>query len=200
MSRRKRSLYESKLDVELAEPEYNEDDLVIIEDDRTHDKLVHNHAMQFFAGGVLPKLDGSGPTCKKALHNLTKLYCFSLEMSARKLKMAVIKHIDDFKDLTLSVFLEFARDYYSKYHTDEGDRDGEKDSLALLIKKKLAKFLPQIIEFKMIQEIQKDGKLGRQLVDVLADFYSGHKVVVKQEVLEISGDEQEPVKQESHED
>lgn len=67
-------------------------------------------------------------------------------------------------------------------------------------KKKLAKFLPQIIEFKMIQEVQRDGKLDRQLVDVLADFYSGHKVGVKQEVLEISDDEQEPVKQELHKD
>lgn len=156
--------------------------------------------MQFFTGGVLPKLDGSGSTCKKALLNLINLYAFSLEMSAKKLKMAVIKHIDDYKDLTLPVFLDFARDFYGKYDTDEADHNGEKDGLALLIKKKLAKFLPQIIEFKMVQEIQQDGKLGRQLVDVLANFYSGHKVAVKQEVLEISDDEQDPVKQEVHED
>jgi len=193
-------LYESKLDVELAKPGHNENDLITIEDDHTHDKLVYNHAMQFFASGLLPQLEGSGPTCKKALNVLTLLYGFSLQMSARKLEMAVTKHIDDFKDLTLLVFLEFARNYYKTHYAAEDDRDGEKDRLALLIKKKLAKFLPQIIEFKMVQEIQKDGKLGQQLVDVLADFYSGNKVVVKQEVVEISDDEQKPLKQEPRED
>lgn len=190
--------YELKLDVELAKPGYNEDDLITIEDDHMHNKLVYNHAMKFFASGVLPKLDGSGPACRKALKDLTLLYGFSIEMHARKLEMAVTKHIDDFKDLTLLVFLDFVRDYY-KALGEGNDHDGEKDSLSLLIKKKLAKFLPQIIEFKMLQEIQKDGKLGRQLVDVLANFYSGHKVVVKQEVLEISDDEQDLVKQESDE-
>lgn len=40
------SLYESKLDVELAKPDCNEDDLVTVEDNHTHAKLVYNHAMQ----------------------------------------------------------------------------------------------------------------------------------------------------------
>lgn len=144
--------YESKLDVELAKLGYNEDDLIIIEDDHTRNKLVYNHAIKSFASGVLAKLDGSRPTCKKALKGLTLLYGFSIEMHARKLEMAVNKHIDDFKDLAALVFLKFDHDYY-KSLSEGNDHDSEKDSLSLLIKKKLAKFLPHIIEFKMIQEI-----------------------------------------------
>ena len=117
-------------------------------------------------------------------------------MEIKTLELAVTKHIDNFNGLTLPVFLDFARNYYAN---GENNHDSKNDSLALLIKNKLANFMPQIIRRKMVQEIQKDGKLGEQLVDVLADFYSGHKKAVKRKAwkaLDISDDEQEPVKQE----
>lgn len=56
--------------------------------------------------------------------------------------------------------------------------------------------MPQIIKHKMVQEIQKDGKLGEQFVEVLAESYTVHKAAVKRKFLEISDDEEELVKQE----
>jgi hypothetical protein len=191
------SHYDSKLDAELAKPGYNENVLITIEDDYMHAKHVYNHAIQFLASGFLSKLGGDESTCKETLESLTFVYDFSVLMHAKTLELAVIKHVDDFKGLTLPVFLDFAHSYYAN---DENNHDGENDSLALLIKKMLAKFMPQIIERKMVQEIQKDGKIGQQFVDVLAEFYTGHKVAVKRKVVEISDDEEEPVKQELHED
>lgn len=196
------SHYQSKLDVELAKPDYNENVLIIIEDDHMHDKHVYNYAIQFLASGFLPKLDGHEPTCEETLKTLVLLYEFSQLVSAEKLELAVTKHIDNFKDLTLPMFLELARNYYAN---DQNNHDGEKDGLALLIKKKLAKFMPQIIKRKKAQEIQKDGKLGQQLVEKLAESYTAHKAAVKRQYLEISDDEeelvkQEPVKEESDED
>lgn len=187
-------LYESKLDAELARPDSKEDDIITISDDHTQDKRVFNHAIRYLASGVLPYLVGSGPTCKKALDDLTRLYCFSLKMSAKRLETAVVNRIDTFNDLSLSLFLDFARSYYAEHFTHRDESDGDKDRFALLIKRKLAKFLPQIIEFKMVQEIQMQGKLGRQLVEVLADSYSNSRVVVKQEVVEIDDDDQDVVK------
>jgi hypothetical protein len=187
------SHYQSKLDAELAKPDYNENVLITIEDDHMHDKHVYNYAIQFLASGFLPKLDGHEPTCEETMKTLVLLYEFSQLVSAEKLELAVTKHIDNFKGLTLPMFLELAHNYYAN---DENNHDGEKDGLALLIKKKLAKFMPQIIKHKMVQEIQKDGKLGQQLVEVLAESYTVHKAAVKRQFLKISDDEQEPVKQE----
>ena len=194
---RKVSHYALKLDAELAQTDHNQNALITIEDDYMHRKIIYNYAVQFLASGFLPDLGGDEFACEATLQNLTSLYEFSVQLSAETLELAVTKHIDGFKGLTLPVFLDFARAYYSN---DDNTHDGEKDSLALLIKKKLAKFMPQIIKHKMVQEIQKDGKLGQQFVDVLAEFYTGHKAAVKRKAVEISDDELEPVEQELHED
>lgn len=142
--------YQSKLDAELAKPNYNENLPITIEDDHMHYKDVHNDAVQFFASGFLPKLGGDEPACMETMETLTLLYDFSVLMGAEMLELAVIKHMDEFEGLTLTVFLDFARNYYGyggNSHDDEGD------SLALLIKKMLVKFVPQIIKRKMVQEI-----------------------------------------------
>ncbi|GAB7330072.1 hypothetical protein MBLNU13_g01751t1 [Cladosporium sp. NU13] len=158
--------YALELDVELAKPGYNQNVLFTIKDDHMHDKLIYNYAIQFLASGLLPDLGGNELACDETLATLLLLYDFKVEMSGETLELAVIKHIDDFKDLTLPMFLDFARTHYAN---DENTHDGEKESLALLIKKKLAKFMPQINKRKMVQEIQKDGKQGQQFVDVLAE-------------------------------
>jgi len=185
--------YESTLDAELANLNYNENAFITIEDNCMHDKDVYNYAIQFLASGFLPKLEGDEPTCIGTLKDLTLLYDFSVKLDVQELKLAVTQHIDNFKGLTLPAFLEFSHNYYAN---DGNSHDGENDSLALLIKKKLAKFVPQIIKRKMVLEIQKYGKLGQQFVEVLAESYTTHKEAVKRKFLEISDDEQEPVKQE----
>jgi len=186
--------YALKLDTELAKPNYNQNVLITIEDDYMHNKLIYNYAIQFLASGFLPDLGGNAPTCAETLENLFDLEEFSVQMDVETLKLAATKQIEELNGITLPVFLEFARNYYSH------NEDTREDSFAPFVKKKLAKFTPQIIEHKMVQNVQKDGKLGQQFVEVLAEFYTGHKAAVKRKAVEISDDELEPVEQELYED
>lgn len=107
-------LYESKLDAELARPDSREDDIITISDDHTQDKRVFNHAIRYLASGVLPYLVGSGPTCKKALDDLTRLYCFSLKMSAKRLETAA-----DHVSSRLNDHLPRAGDYGGRLLTND---------------------------------------------------------------------------------
>jgi len=179
--------YALKLDAELAKPDYNQKVLITIEDDYMHNKLIYNYAIQFLASGFLPDLGGDTPTCKETLGNLVDLEKFSTQMDVETLKLGVDKQFYELNGITLPVFLELARNYYSH---DEDTHDGEQGSFAPFIKKKLAEFMPQIIECEMVQEIQKNGKLGQQFLEVLAEFYTGHKAALKRKAVEISDDEQ----------
>ena len=110
------------------------------------------------------------------------------------MKLAATKQIQNLNGITLPVFLKFARNYYSH------NKDTREGSFAPIVKNKLAKFTPQIIERKMVQEVQKDGKLGQQFVEILAEFYTGHKAAVKRKAVEVSDDKLEAVEQELYED
>ena len=103
--------YVLKLDAELAKPDCNLNALITIEDDYTHKQLICNYAIQLLASGFLPDLSGDEFACEATLQNLISLYEFSVQLSAEALELAVTKHIDSFRGLTLSVFLNFARAY-----------------------------------------------------------------------------------------
>lgn len=161
--------YEVQLNEDLVESSYSVVDMITIWDDHKHDKQVYNQAIHYLASGNLPALYGNALARSIVLRDLVRLYCFGVQMSVEKLEVAVVNEIDSFDDLTLRDFLDTARNYYARTQRDE--RDSDKDHLALLIKRKLAKFLPQIVDLEMVQEIQTQGRLGRQLVEALTDAY-----------------------------
>jgi hypothetical protein len=136
-----------------------------IRDKVARDPDIVAKAIRFLSSGYLSPLDAASSTCITNLHNLVMLYKLSRVLSIKRLETAVLIHIDSFEELTLAVFLSFARSYYSASGVD-----AQHTSLGDLIKKKLAAFMQPWVDTKTISEITEEGGvLGQQLIEVLLE-------------------------------
>lgn len=155
--------YKSQLDQQLAS--IKGDDEPVIQDQTVRDPNVVGKALRFLASGYLCPLDATSITCKDSLDNLVKLYKFSIALSIKHLETAILRHIDTFEELSLAIFLAFARNYYNA-----NGAEAQNTSLGYLIKKKLAAFLQHMVDLKTVDVIKNEnGILGRQLIEVLLE-------------------------------
>lgn len=152
--------YKGQLDEQLAS--IKGDNEPVTTDQTARDPKTVGKAIRFLTSGYLYPLDATSSTCKDSLDDLVKLYKFSTALSIKRLETAILHHIDIFEELTLAIFLAFARSYY-----DANGAEAQDTSLGDLIKKKLAEFLQRMVDLKTVDEIKnEDGILGRQLIEV----------------------------------
>lgn len=137
----------------------------IIRDTVVRDPQIVTDTIRFLASGHLNPLNASSGDCEEILYGLFELFQFGDTFSIVKLCTAVVEHIDRFTALPLKVFLAVMRKYYTHYHEDVQNR-----MLALLIKRKLAEYLPQLQQTMTNEEISSEsGILGKQLMMVLLE-------------------------------
>jgi hypothetical protein len=156
--------FQLQLDEQLANPE-DPYEPPTIHDDVCREEGIVRKALRFLEHRDIDPLSmiPSATSCLSTLHDLVQLYNFSLELSIKRLETGIVEHINEFEQLSLDVFLQFARRYYEK----EGD-EARGTSLGALIKKKLARFLQQWIDVKGMVEVSNEGGvLGKQLSEVL---------------------------------
>lgn len=144
------------------------DDEPTIRDEEPRDPQVVTRAIRFLVSGYITPLDASSDECEKTLDKLVELWYFATELSIKSLHFALISHIGNSKELTLNIFMAFARRFYGKF-TDIFVAVHD-TGMGRMIKRKLAYFLPLLQESMTVDEISSEvGVLGKQLIAVLLE-------------------------------
>ena len=147
---------------------------VAISETRRHSPAeVHSlaHVIQLLGGVAVPEIPCTSLKEPSHLSHLVQMYDRSIALEIESAEKAILDYIEYSNELPVSAFLEFAKTVYNDdYKSWCLPKHGVESSIGQMLRRKLTKLLPTMMEDGTVQNIQSDGgTLSNELLRIIID-------------------------------